>query len=230
MLESNPGSPLSSQQLVLLSIEVQSATNLLRDGCTALRAMTHTSEGIDTVWTLLALGVEKLCKVTVGLDGVNKHGIWPTKRVLKYRHDIVRLESRVRRTMRETAGSAVRPHVVLGALEHLDADPIWPLLCAGLDRYGNNGRYHYLDWVGAKPDFDSPRGYWDTVETAAISMDPELMALFRSTAPGDFDSARRRTNLLIEASIRGWWEAVHLSWLHGCLGPDARAMSSAIST
>ena len=222
-------STLSHQQLVLLGIEIQSATNLLRDGCASLKAMRHTSTGIDSVWTLLALGVEKLCKVAVGLDGVNKTGVWPVNRVRGYGHAIVRLDERIRRTMEASVPDAVRPHVVREALERVKTDPIWPLLRTGLDRYGSNGRYHYLDWVGGQPDFDSPRGYWDSIEDAAVALDPDIKARFRSNTPGDFDSERKQTNLLIEARDRNWWEKMYLFWLHGCFGLDARSMSTDIN-
>jgi hypothetical protein len=222
------GPGLSQQQGVLLSIEAEGSVNLLRDGRQALRTMTYTSRGADTVLTLLALGVEKLLKLSVGMAALEETGVWPNKKIRGFGHNIVSLDTAVRELMAENVSRGAQPAYSERALAALNADTIWPLLRDGLERYGSGGRYHYLDWVSQQPPFDSPRGYWDAMEREVFAKQPDLFALFASVAPGAFEEARRRTNEAMAASLEIWWRAVYTFWLQGAFGTDARVQSSAI--
>lgn len=228
IMSESSGNGLSHQQGGLVAIETQSTANLLRDGREALRTMTYASRGADTVFTLLALGVEKLLKLSVGLEGLEQSGAWPGKRVRSFGHRIGDLDNEVRGLMRTNFGKAAQRGQVQGALERLDADRLWPLLKDGLDRYGREGRYHYLDWISDEPKFDSPRGYWDSIEREAGKADRELLPLFASLRPGDFETARSRTNAAVVESLTNWWSAIYVFWTQGTFGTVARSMSSDI--
>src|SRR5664279_3596341 len=88
-----PTPGLTQQQGVLLTFETQAVANLMRDGTAALRLMTHSSRGADTVWTLLSLGAEKLLKLTIGLAQVEVDGCWPGARIRKYSHNVVSMDT-----------------------------------------------------------------------------------------------------------------------------------------
>lgn len=222
------GPCLTQQQAVLLTMEVESAVNLLRDGREALRTLTHSSRGADTVWTLLSLGAEKVLKLSIGLAALEDTGEWPGAMLRGYVHRVVKLDDDVRELMTAGVGRAAQPAYVESALAMLNSDAVWPKIREGLERYGSGGRYHYLDWITGQPPFDSPRGYWDHIENEALEPHPGARALFRSVVPGDFDEARRRTNDAMVASLDVWWSAVHVAWLQGALGAEAAAMSSGI--
>jgi hypothetical protein len=223
------GPGLSHQQGVLLSIEAEGGVNLLRDGREALRTMTFTSRGADTVLTLLSLGVEKLLKLSVGMAALEETGVWPSKKIRGFSHSIVSLDAAVRELMAENVSRGAQPAYPERALAALNADAIWPLLRDGLERYGSGGRYHYLDWVSQQPPFDSPRGYWDAMEREVFAQQPDLFALFASVVPGASEEARQRTNEAIVASLETWWRAVYTFWLQGALGAEARMQSSTIN-
>lgn len=199
------------------------------DGTAALRSMPYASRGADTVWTLLQLGAEKLLKLTFGLVRLDSDGEWPGKKIRRYSHGLVELDGVVREMLRDRVQLAAQPGRARAALTALDADAIWPLLLVGLDRYGQGGRYHHLDWVSAQPDFDSPLGYWNAMEQEVLVRQPDLLALFASTAPGDFEQARQRTNVAVDASVQLWWNTLHTFWAHGALGQRARSLSSDIN-
>lgn len=222
------GPGLTQQQTVLVTMEVESSMNLLRDGRTALRTMTFAIRGADATFALLSLGVEKLLKLSVGLAALEDTGIWPGGKLRSYLHKVVKLDSDVRELMTAGLGRAAQPASLERAVLALDADTVWPKIREGLDRYGSGGRYHYLDWVTSQPPFDSPRGYWNEIETEALVAHPAIRTLFSSTAPGDFEEARRLTNEAMVASLNVWWSAVHEAWQQGALGAEARAMSSGI--
>jgi len=222
------GPGLTQHQAVLVTMEVESSVNLLRDGRTALRTMTFALREADTTFTLLSLGVEKLLKLSVGLAALEETGNWPGRKLRGYLHKVVELDSDVRELMTAGVGRISQPAYLERAVLALEADTVWPNIREGLDRYGSGGRYHYLDWVTGQPPLDSPRGYWNKIETEALLPHPAVRALFGSTAPGDFEEARRKTNDAMVASLNVWWSAVHEAWQQGALGAEARAMSSGI--
>ena len=220
---------LTSQQLVRLAVETSAATNLIRDGTSTLRSMTSVMRGADSVWTLLSLGTEKMLKLSVGLVRLEDSGKWPGKEIRKFSHGLVELEEVTRQAMRDRVQLSAQPGYSERALAALEADRVWPLLLVGLDRYGQGGRYHWLDWVSEEPDFESPEAYWRVMEQEVTAQQPDLLGLFISTAPDDLDEARRRTNAVVNASIMLWWEAVHTFWSQGAFGEVARSLSSDIN-
>jgi len=222
------GHGLTQQQAVLLTMEVESAVNLLRDGREALRTMTYSSRGADTVWTLLSLGAEKLLKLSIGFAALEETGEWPGKTMRGYAHKVVQLDDDVRELIAVGMARAAQPAYVRNGLARLNSDTVWPKIREGLEQYGSGGRYHYLDWINGQPPFDSPRGYWDHIENEALEPHPAARALFVSVVPGDFQKARRQTNDAVVASLDVWWSAVHVAWKQGALGAEAAAMSSGI--
>lgn len=227
-MPSSDGTGLTPRQGVLLATEMQSATNLLRDGRNTLRDMKYASLAEDSVYTLLSLGVEKLLKLSIGLASVEEVGEWPAKRVRDFSHSIIDLDDAVRSLMSMNIGRSTHRGYTDRALAALEGDLVWPLLRNGLENYGSGGRYHYLDWISKEPRYDSPRGYWQSVESEVLRQQPDLYALFASPRPGDSEAARQRTNEVIAASLNLWWSAIHTFWVQGVFGSDARMMSSEI--
>ena len=222
------GNGLTQQQGILLATELQSATNLLRDGRNTLRAMTYASRGTDSVYALLSLGAEKLLKVSIGLAGLEATGEWPSKQLRAFSHGVIDLDDEVRSLMKLNASRAEHRGYTDTALAALESDAVWPLLREGLKNYGSGGRYHYLDWISTEPAFDSPRAYWQSIESEVFTQQPDLFALFSSSKPGDSEAARQRTNDAIVASLNSWWGTIHTFWAQGAFGVDARMMSSEI--
>lgn len=125
------GPCLTQQQAVLLTMEVESAVNLLRDGREALRTLTHSSRGADTVWTLLSLGAEKVLKLSIGLAALEDTGEWPGAMLRGYVHRVVKLDDDVRELMTAGVGRAAQPAYVESALAMLNSDAVWPKIREG---------------------------------------------------------------------------------------------------
>ena len=223
------GPGLTQQQGILLTIEVESAVNLLRDGRETLRTMTYSSRGADAVWSLLSLGVEKLLKLSIGVAVLEQTGEWPGKVLKSFGHDVEALDEAVRELMATNVDKGAQPAYSARALAALNADAIWPALREGLNNYGSGGRYHHLDWLTKEPPYDSPRGYWDAMEREVIEQQPHLLSLFASLNPGAFQEARRRTNEAIIGSLDVWQVAVYTFWLQGAFGAEARVQSSTVN-
>ena len=173
--------------------------------------------------TMLCIGVEKLMKITLGLLHVAETGAWPTVQKMKvdYRHDIVKMDSLLRDAIRANLDRATHPVVVLDALEELENDPIWPGLVAALNRYGESGRFFYLDALAESPQKgDSPSQLWDAIERTAVDAIPEVHeAYVRYTDhPDGYNAFNLLVNGAIARSLERFRRAVIAAGLQRVLG------------
>jgi hypothetical protein len=224
-----PVDSLSREQLGALTYEVTSAANLLRDGLAALRSMRSVNKGVDSVFTQCSIGVEKLMKLTLGLAALDSTGTWLTKRDMKaLGHGVINADVKVRAVLRSAVGRATHPTLVAPLLDAVDADEYWPLLLAALDRYGNAGRFHHLDFLAENKAgrWESPTDYWKALERAMTADHPRLASGLTSAT--GYDAARRELNEHIAGTLNRWSEMVYRFWLQGAIGDRARQFSSAI--
>lgn len=68
---------LDRERGLALIAEMTSARNLLAYGLRVIRADTLTENDRDPILTMLAIGVEKLYKLTLGLAALDREGSWP---------------------------------------------------------------------------------------------------------------------------------------------------------
>jgi hypothetical protein len=222
----------SEEQELLLVIEAQTITNLLRDGVDAIRSLRYPARDADAIYTLLSLGVEKLLTLTLGLAKANETGEWPSRYIRSLHRQIESLDDQVATLMRAAViGHGRRDEIedVELALRASNASAVWPLLRTGLARYGSAGGHHALDWLIETPQYGGPVRYWDVVESGAFEERPNLSAKFESELTADFDAARIHTNHLIVNSVTTWWHAIHVSWAFGLFGARASLLSQHIS-
>ncbi len=224
---------LTTAQGILLNQESDSAKHLLAYGLRALRNAAFHDTTRDPVMTMLSIGSEKLLKVSLGLFNVATEHAWPSKDVFtkEYRHDLIKMEGLVHNAIRDNMDRATHRKYVEDLLTAVENDPVWPPLLASLNRYGQSGRFYYLDALAEEPQrAPSPEAFWDEVDNVAVN-DPELKALFQRTSQdfGLFDEFNRKLNLVAAGSLKQWWELVAMAGKQGVMGERGKGWGHAQS-
>lgn len=214
---------LTQSQGLLLIQESDSAKHLLAYGLRALRQSAFHDTTRDPVMTMLSIGVEKLLKVALGLFHVDVEGAWLSKQTLKneYRHDLIRMESLLREKIRENLDSATHRGYVEDLLDAVDGDPVWPPLLAALNRYGQEGRFYYLDALADNPQTqESPAAFWAEVDRAAMENDEDLRVLFNRSIQdlSLTDEFNKRLNAAAADSLQQWWQLVAMAGTQNLMG------------
>ena len=141
---------LSALQGMHLIQESDSAKHLLAYGLGAL----STAEFIETtrnpIMTMLSIGVEKMLTLGLGLQHVGDNRVCLPARVLQtdLRHDLIKMEALLRQAIRDNVDRATHRYNVDQALA---AVVVWPPLLSALNRYGQEGRFYYLDARAENP-------------------------------------------------------------------------------
>ena len=208
--------------------ESDSAKHLLAYGIRALRTAAFIETTRDPILTMLSIGVEKMLKLGLGLRHVEDHRVWLPARVLKneYRHDLAKMESLLREAIRGNVTHATNRSYVDKALVAIDADPVWLPLVSALNRYGQEGRFYYLDALAENPQREeSPQTFWDVAERIALENEPELNAQFHEMM-NDISLSNefyRRLNERMADSLQRFWDLVAMAAVQGVLGERGKA-------
>ncbi|MDZ8171969.1 hypothetical protein [Microbacterium xanthum] len=203
--------------------ESDSAKHLLAYGVRALRTAAFIETTRDPIMTMLSIGVEKTLKLGLGLNHVAATRTWLPLVVLKneYRHDLIKMEGLLRDAIRQHIGRATHPQYVRVALEAVDGDPVWPSLVTALNRYGQEGRFYFLDALADNPQREeSPQSFWDATERVALENEDELNELFHRMI-SDYslsDEFYRRLNERIADSLQRFWDLAAMAGVQGVLG------------
>jgi hypothetical protein len=102
-----------------------------------------------------------------------------------------------------------RPGTVPGLLadleRHVNANRVLPDALAALDRFGDAGRFYFLDMLAsATHTQDAPQTLWTDMTTAIASRDTGLLADL--TSAEHYHHGRQRLNDTLAAALTGWWE------------------------
>jgi len=219
---------LSRLQEINLIQESDSAKHLLAYGIRALRTAAFIETTRDPIMTMLSIGIEKMLKLGLGLLHVEDQGVWLSARVLKsdLRHDLIKMECLLREAIRNHRARATHVAFVDQALAEVDADPVWPSLVAALNRYGQEGRFYYLDALAENPQREeSPQVFWDAAERVVLDNDEAISDLFQRML-SDFslsDEFARSLNGRMADSLQRFWDLVTMSAVQGVLGTRGKA-------
>src|SRR5690349_10454472 len=83
-----------NDQFLALDAECTNAVNLARTGLNLLGEMKYSVNGIPAVFSCLALGSEKLLKLTYGVSEQARGGSWPSVATMrKFRHSVWALDT-----------------------------------------------------------------------------------------------------------------------------------------
>ncbi len=219
---------LSVLQGIHLIQESDSAKHLLAYGTRALRSAAFIETTRDPIMTMLSIGVEKMLKLSLGLLHVEENRVWIPASVLKneYRHDLVKMEKLLRNAIRRNTGRATHRSYVDQALTALDCDPVWPPLIAALNRYGQEGRFYYLDALAENPQRgESPSAFWDVAEQTALQNEATLNELFGAMLDDVSlsDEFAASLNNRIADSLQRFWDLVIMAGVQGVLGDRGKA-------
>lgn len=214
---------LSMLQGMNLIQESDSAKHLLAYGIQALRTAAFIETTRDPIMTMLSIGVEKMLKLGLGLAHVADTRVWLPASVLKneYRHDLIKMEALLREAIMHNVDRSTHRYWVDQALAAVDADPVWPPLVSALNRYGQEGRFYYLDALADNPQREeSPSTFWDAAERVALEHEPELDDLFQRMLTDFSLSAEfyRKLNERMADSLQRFWDLVAMAAVQGALG------------
>lgn len=209
--------------------EMDSARNLLNYGERVIRTAAFIETTRDPILTMLSIGAEKLLKLALGLSILDESGAWPSQATMKneFRHGTKLMDAALRERLRVGIVGREYESYIAGLLGAVESDLIWPAILDALDTYGRSGRFYNLDMLGEQPQsWDSPIGYWDSIESAALASDAELNARYHAAlASGDqpeFDEFLSALNAKIADSLHRWWEMIAVLGRHGVLGETGK--------
>jgi hypothetical protein len=211
-----------NQRLIVLDDEVFEATSALRHGLAILTEHRFGTLDGPAVMSLLALGVEKWCKLTLGLLAETDGGSWPPLRSMRaWKHDLLRLEREARTQLRARVPLAVAPGHVGAGLDQLDQDPTLTDILTALGRYASQGRFFNLDTLAEAPQAgESPQLIWDAARDGVATR----LGLWPRLSTADAAEAKLDINRAMVSSVQGWWAWYRLCWVQGMCGSDARSL------
>ncbi|MDT4991085.1 MAG: hypothetical protein QOH97_977 [Actinoplanes sp.] len=216
-------SGLSQDQQLSLIYECTDASSLFTRGLDMLTSIRDDDTGAVAVMSLLALGAEKMLKLTIGLAAVDRGESWPSKGDMRaIGHRVLKADLAARPLVDLRPGTA--PGHVADLKGKVAADSVLPTLLEALDRFGAAGRFYHLDILAeTKQPEQSPKHLWHDATAAVMTQDPDLASAIGGTA--DFAAARRRWNQVMVAALQLWWELYHAAWQTGVIGDLARQYS-----
>ncbi|MBB2940504.1 hypothetical protein FB565_000208 [Actinoplanes lutulentus] len=217
-----PGTPLWN---ITLDNEANDASRLFSHGLAITSKIRRDYHDAVASMSLLALGAEKLLKLTIGISCIARHEPWPPKPVmLRLGHSIVEADRRARAVLDVNRSTA--PGHLETLLKAVEADPVLTQVLTALERFGKTGRFFFLDALGESPQpTTSPHMLWVGMVSSIIKADPVMSA--RMMTQEDMQS-RVDLNQVIVSSLTGWWEMYRAAWTTGAIGEDAKKYSQTI--
>jgi hypothetical protein len=217
--------PLSEDQRRTFALiqEANDAAALFSHGLAVTRAMLDDYTNAVSIMSLLALGAEKMLKLTVGLAALDQSGSWPTKAEMQaIGHRVLAADVKARATLRMHQGTA--PGHLASLRAEVDADPVLPLILEALDHFGDAGRFYFLDYLGEKPQTRSaPQVLWQGMTDAVLAGDPQMRKAISSFAT--HKDGRIQLSAAIVGSLTRWWEMYVAAWRTGVIGESAKQIA-----
>jgi hypothetical protein len=209
-----------------LAIETENAVRLVGYALNMLNNSLSGPVDADPFFACLSLGMEKTLKLSIGLDGVARHGGWPSKKIMQneYSHRIDKMDSYARQVIRDHLDEAAAPPYVREALDECGSDPLVDKIIDAMSRYAMDGRFHNLDHLATRvPGESTPLSLWLEIQRVVMSSSA-AMAEIQAEIDGPFRWPRTVINA-VDKSVRAWVEMYRRAWVHGLFGPDGRQVS-----
>ena len=207
--------------------ECSDAASLFSRGLHATRAIRFDYDDAVVVMSLLALGAEKMLKLTIGLAHRDRGERWPSTADMRRIGHRVREADRIARPLLDRyAGTA--PGFLDGVKFAVGNDRTVDEVLEALDRFGAAGRFYYLDLLAEDPQpGESPRMLWTSMTTAMALSDPALLADINSTERAH--EGRRRLNEEVATALARWWDLYVAGWRTGVIGKEAQRYAGGIA-
>lgn len=165
--------------------------------------------------SLMAAGLERLYKLTLGVMAVDRDGSWSDGK--SFGHQISKMHPEVLAEIERR--SAAKPYLQELLCEVRD-DRVLPAVIRCADSYGREGRYFYLDTLAGSPTrVVSPHDSWRMVEAAVLEQ--HQLAETRTRAAQDPANNERWRSLtaargvVINRSVTNMWNLIAHCGVHG---------------
>lgn len=196
--------------------ELVATRNLLDNAYQMQVASVEVASNIDSMLTLLTLGVEKALKLGLGCcHSRDTGGEWP-RHLSKPGHHSKQLQADLlRKAVRAAAGQPYEAEVA-ELVERIKNDIVWQYMILVLDMYGSGGRFHYLDVLAQNPKrviLGGPRESWLAI--LMIAMEQAGNEFGEHTTAEEMDEL---INQAICASMLMWRECISRLGLLGAFG------------
>jgi hypothetical protein len=170
---------MTRPQLAALSKELDAAASLLAHGVRILQSDGYSVLDAPAVLACLAIGAEKLLKLTIGMVAIEETGFWPNKKTMaeRYRHAILALDRHARAAITRRIDNSGAPGYIRELLSSVQNDVVIGPVLEALDNYARQGRFYNLDMLADAPQVDpSPSELWhDGMETKILLADTSLL-------------------------------------------------------
>lgn len=151
---------LSALQQFHFAAEVDWAERLLSNAIVQMRQETMADDRFEPVGATLALGIEKLYKLCIGLADLRETGSWSSLGKMKsYYHRVERMHDEVVTYLGHVGSD---DELVAPLLAKVVENPAVPEIMTALGEYAAGGRFHYLDSLANAPsERPDPRSFWE---------------------------------------------------------------------
>lgn len=225
-----PSSPLTSASEAALLYETGAVRKLLEYGVGLIRPATSWDASRDPVLAVVAIGVEKTYKLTLGALDLEAAGSWTDKKQMqKAGHGIAATHEKIVAELGRRARTSTQyVHDVLIAVEN---DSVVGALVEVVDVYARQGRHCYLDLLGGgKQDRFSPQELWvDVCSTAGES--PEVMSAMAQDLAEPLrrdlrEEAHRYERERIVDALTTLWRSIIITGMNGLLGQHGHVLGA----
>lgn len=204
-----------TDQFLALDAECRNAVSLAKSGLKLLGEMKYSTIGLPAVFSCLALGSEKLLKLTYGVSQQAQGCGWPRISEMKrYGHNVWELDTKGRSLVLQSAHLATHQPVVDGWIKSVDSNPWIDQFLKILSNYGAGGRFHYLDRLAEQ---GTDRGSEPSEQWRAL----EVAVLREADLSQDIDELTQKMRERVDEAFRDWWTMYTRAWVHGVFGVGA---------
>jgi hypothetical protein len=201
--------------------ECNDAASLFSRGLSATHTIRTDYTDAVVVMSLLALGAEKMLKLTIGLAQRDQGEGWPPSDYMRHDigHRVLKADQIARPLLNSHAGTA--PGLLDDMKSHISHDRVLSNVLNALERFGAAGRFYYLDILADNPPKqEAPHALWTDLTAAIAVEEPALLADIDSA--DNADRRRRRVNETIANALNRWWELYAAAWRTGAIGDEAK--------
>lgn len=214
---------------LVLSQEVDEAANLIAASIRSLEHLRLVDLDHAAVLALLAIGAEKMLKLSIGMRQLDDGGTWPSIRTMKqFGHGISDLDASVVNVYEARLTRTTAPGYLAQLIADWRGDTVGHAMLAAASTWGSSGRFNRLDHLAGSEPRLTTKQMWDEFEYDAMLGGPGLD--FSDVTPGAYERNRAELNSRLLGSLKRWWELHARAWITGALGEDAKAFGHSLAT
>jgi hypothetical protein len=202
--------------------EVNATRNTLSYATRIVASDALTDNTRDPIMSLMAAGLERLYKLTLGVIAIDRDGSWSDSK--RFGHQIEKMHPEVLDELEQRCSANPYHRDLMRAVRD-DQVLLAVIKCA--DAYGREGRYFYLDSLaGKEPRASSPHQAWRTVEATVLQhidlAEPSSQAAESPADTGRWRALTTTRGAVINRSVINVWELIATCGVQGGFGELGR--------